>query len=174
MNPANGWKGVDNLKAQADAKAIATKGDLQQAASTISEGVSGAADKAADKISDKVSDAAAQLAEEKRVADATIAAEAKEVSDQARSDRAEVRSDAIESAHADRRFQFWSIIVLPIAMAVIAGLQLLGLRYIDRLGVKVDEYHHEVNSMKDELVQSVKEASHAKGVIEGKKANDSR
>ena len=40
-----------------------------------------------------------------------------------------------------------------------------------RVESKVDSYHHEVNSMKDELVESVKKASRAEGVKEGKAFN---
>jgi len=102
---------------------------------------------AADKLAEDTVTAALKVADEKRSADAIVANQ-------------KIASDAAV-AESVRKTEFYKAFYLPIALAIILGLQVLGLAWIN--GV-----HHLTNSMKDELVREVRINSRAEGIIEGK------
>lgn len=53
--------------------------------------------------------------------------------------------------------------------AAILGIGVINLMHIRGLRVVADQTHLATNSMKDELVKEVREASMAKGVLQGKR-----
>lgn len=92
--------------------------------------------------------------------------------------KAEVLSDALllaantlalEKVAADDRRNLRDLIKAVILALVIGLPAIIGACGAIYTSWRIDKVAHEVNSMKDELVESVRSSSHAEGVLEGKK-----
>lgn len=82
--------------------------------------------------------------------------------------------EEIRKENAIRSNDYYKSFLLPMLLGLFASLPptigalAAGIVMWLSLQSKVDKYHGEVNHMKDELVASVRQASRAEGVIEGK------